>query len=145
VPAVLSASMLAMRRIAQLTLGLVALIMLTAGCGSSKKSSNAVGQGGGSPGAKIFTTAGCSDCHTLATVGAKGTVGPNLDELRPNQQRVERQVKNGGNGMPSFSGKLSAAEIRLVASFVATSAGTGTAGKVTFEPDDKKVEDCQAS
>ena len=64
-------------------------------------------KGSGSPGAKVFADAGCGDCHTMATAGATGTVGPNLDELRPNQERVELQVKKGGNGMPSFAGKLS--------------------------------------
>ena len=130
-----------MRRTAQFAPALVLLMLLTAGCGSNKKAS-AEAQGGGSPGAKIFVSAGCNDCHTLATAGATGTVGPNLDELRPNQQRVERQVRNGGQGMPSFSGKLSTDEIRQVAAFVATSAGTGTAGKISFKPDDTKVEDC---
>jgi mono/diheme cytochrome c family protein len=133
--------MSAMRRTALFALALVVLMLLTAGCGSKKKAS-AEAQGEGSPGAKIFAGAGCNDCHTLAAAGATGTVGPNLDELRPNQQRVERQVENGGKGMPSFSGKLSTEEIRQVAAFVATSAGTGTAGKISFKPDDKKVEDC---
>ena len=44
--------------------------------------------------------------------------------------------------MPSFKDKLSAEEIKQVAGFVATAAGVGTAGKVTFEVDDKKVDDC---
>ena len=39
----------------------------------------------------------------MAAAKATGKVGPNLDDLRPNQQRVEKQVKNGGNGMPSFA------------------------------------------
>jgi cytochrome c553 len=124
-----------------LVLGLVPLV--ATGCGSKgKESANSKIEGGGSPGAKIFADAGCSGCHTLATAGASGTVGPNLDELRPNQQRVEQQVRNGGNGMPSFADKLSGEQIRQVAAFIATSAGTGTAGKISFEPDDKKVEDC---
>jgi mono/diheme cytochrome c family protein len=133
--------MSAMHRPAPFALALILLMLLTAGCGSKKKAS-AEAEGEGSPGAKIFASAGCDDCHTLATAGAAGTVGPNLDELRPNQQRVERQVRNGGKGMPSFSGRLSTEEIRQVAAFVATSAGTGTAGKISFKPDDTKVEDC---
>jgi cytochrome c553 len=125
-------------------LGLILLV--TAGCGSNgKKSANSEIEGGGSPGAKVFADAGCGNCHTLATAGASGKVGPNLDELRPNQKRVEKQVRTGGNGMPAFAGKLSAEEIRQVAAFVATSAGTGTAGKISFKPDDKKIEDCQGN
>jgi mono/diheme cytochrome c family protein len=122
-------------------LGLVLLV--ATGCGGNdKKSANAQIAGGGSPGAKVFADAGCGDCHTLAAAGASGKVGPNLDELRPNQKRVEQQVRNGGNGMPSFADKLSAEEIRQVAAFVATSAGTGTAGKISFKPDDKQIDDC---
>ena len=52
------------------------------------------------------------------------------------------QVTNGGNGMPAFKDELTAAEIQEVAAFVATAAGAGSAGKISFEPDDKKIEDC---
>lgn len=136
-----------MRRIvpfalAVVSLAVVSLVLGISGCGG-KKSSSSDSDGSGSPGAKVFAEAGCGDCHTMATAGASGTVGPNLDELRPNQQRVEQQVKNGGNGMPSFADKLSPAEIEQVAGFVATSAGTGKAGEISFDPDDKKVEECQ--
>ena len=79
----------------------------------------------------------------MEAAGAKGTVGPNLDELRPNEQTVKRQVTNGGNGMPSFKSKLSPTEIQQVAAFVSTAAGTGRAGKISFEPNDQKVEDCR--
>src|SRR3954453_3729010 len=36
----------------------------------------------GDPGAgrKVFLTAGCTGCHTLADAHATGTVGPNLDD-----------------------------------------------------------------
>jgi cytochrome c oxidase subunit 2 len=39
------------------------------------------GGGGGAAGAKqIFTSAGCSGCHTLKAAGSTGTVGPDLDK-----------------------------------------------------------------
>jgi mono/diheme cytochrome c family protein len=121
------------------------VVVLTAGCGGSKdKTSATESAGAGTPGAKVFAEAGCGNCHTMATAGATGKVGPNLDELRPNEQTVERQVTNGGNGMPSFKGKLSETEIKQVAAFVATSAGTGKAGKISFDPNDEKVEDCSS-
>ncbi|MEK6274387.1 MAG: c-type cytochrome [Actinomycetota bacterium] len=131
-----------MGRLAPFALALAFLALATSGCGD-KKSSGGDSEGSGSPGAKVFADAGCGGCHTMATAGSKGTVGPNLDELRPNQERVERQVENGGNGMPSFADKLTPAEIEQVAAFVAVSAGTGKAGKISFEPNDEKVEDCQ--
>jgi cytochrome c oxidase subunit II len=40
------------------------------------------GQGGGAPDAEqIFTSAGCSGCHTLAKAGATAKVGPDLGKL----------------------------------------------------------------
>src|SRR5439155_14477627 len=142
VPSPFSASMLAVRirSVLPVALGLV-LLLAGAGCGS-KKSSAGGSVGIVSPGEKIFVSEGCAGCHTLAVAGAKGTRGPNLDELRPNQETIERQVRTGGNGMPSFKNKLSAAEIKQVAGFVHETAGTGTAGKISFKPNDQTVESC---
>jgi cytochrome c553 len=142
--------MVAMRRIAPIALAVfcvavvtVGVALLISGCGNKKSGSTAGTEGAGSPGAKVFADAGCGGCHTMAAAGASGKVGPSLDELRPNQERVEKQVQTGGNGMPSFAGKLSATQIKDVAGFVATAAGTGqAAGKISFVPDDKMVEEC---
>jgi mono/diheme cytochrome c family protein len=129
--------------LAVLAFAVAALAFTVAGCGDKgSSSSNDKVTGSGTPGEKVFSTAGCANCHTMEAAGAKGTVGPNLDELRPNEQTVKRQVTNGGNGMPSFKSKLSPSEIQQVAAFVSTAAGTGRAGKVSFEPNDQKVEDC---
>ena len=77
----------------------------------------------GTDGAKIFKGAGCAGCHTLSAAGATGTVGPNLDQLKPALAIVVRQVTNGGAVMPAFKGKLSPAQIQAVAKYVASSAG----------------------
>jgi cbb3-type cytochrome c oxidase subunit III len=63
----------------------------------------------------------CASCHTLKAAGATGTVGPNLDQLKPPQATVVHQVTNGGAVMPAFKGKLSPAQIQAVAAYVATS------------------------
>jgi len=76
----------------------------------------------GTNGAAIFK-ANCSSCHTLAAAGATGTVGPNLDQLKPAMAVVVHQVTNGGAIMPAFKGKLSAAQIQAVAKYVSSSAG----------------------
>jgi mono/diheme cytochrome c family protein len=134
-----------MRRLAAPALLLAVFVLTAAGCGGKGSSSSSSGDkaaGSGTPGEKVFSTAGCANCHTMEAAGAKGTIGPNLDVLRPNEQTVKRQVTNGGNGMPSFKSKLSPTEIQQVAAFVSTAAGTGRAGKVSFEPNDQKVEDC---
>jgi cbb3-type cytochrome c oxidase subunit III len=77
----------------------------------------------GTNGKKIFQTE-CGSCNTLAAAGTSGTVGPNLDQLKPAQAIVVRQVTNGGAIMPAFKGTLSAAQIDAVAKFVSSSAGT---------------------
>ena len=78
---------------------------------------------GAANGASLFSQ-NCASCHTLAAAHAKGTVGPNLDQLKPSKAVVVRQVTNGGGGMPAFGGRLSPAQINAVATYV-----TGSAGK----------------
>ena len=74
-------------------------------------------------GAKVFDSAGCGACHTLAAAKANGQAGPNLDAKRPDYERVRAQVEHGGGGMPAFGGRFTPAQIRDVAAFVATRAG----------------------
>jgi mono/diheme cytochrome c family protein len=71
----------------------------------------------------VFASAGCGGCHTLAAARASGSVGPNLDTLRPGFDQVRLQVERGGGAMPAFRETLSAAQIRDVAAFVAERAG----------------------
>jgi mono/diheme cytochrome c family protein len=81
------------------------------------------GDGGAADGAALFSQ-NCSSCHTLAAANAKGTVGPNLDDLKPTAAVVQRQVINGGGGMPAFGGRLTKAQIDGAAKYVASVAGT---------------------
>jgi mono/diheme cytochrome c family protein len=74
-------------------------------------------------GKQVFTTAGCAGCHTLKAAGATGTVGPNLDQVKPTEAKVEHQVTVGGGAMPAFKGRLTPAEIKAVAKFVSSTAG----------------------
>jgi outer membrane protein assembly factor BamB len=74
-------------------------------------------------GMKVFDTAGCATCHTLAAAGSTGTVGPNLDQLKPSDSAVVTQVTNGGGGMPAFGSTLSKTQIQSVALFVSSVAG----------------------
>jgi cytochrome c oxidase subunit 1 len=75
-----------------------------------------------SAGAAVFASAGCGACHTLAAGKASGAVGPNLDRLKPDAATVEEKVKQGGGGMPAFSGQLTEQQIKDVATFVASNA-----------------------
>ena len=65
----------------------------------------------------------CASCHTLADAGATGTIGPNLDQLKPPFDRAKTQVINGGGAMPAFKGTLKDAQIDAVAKYVSTVAG----------------------
>ena len=81
------------------------------------------GPGGGdaAKGEAVFASAGCGTCHTLAAANATGTVGPNLDDLKPSFDAVVQQVENGGGGMPAFKDQLGGGEIQDVAAFVVAS------------------------
>jgi mono/diheme cytochrome c family protein len=59
----------------------------------------------------------------LKAAAASGTIGPNLDELKPPLARVTHQVEVGGGVMPAFKGRLTPAQIEAVSKFVASSAG----------------------
>jgi cbb3-type cytochrome c oxidase subunit III len=76
----------------------------------------------GTNGKSIFTSQ-CATCHTLKDAGATGTVGPNLDQLKPPFALVQHQVINGGSVMPAFKDKLTDAQIKAVAKYVSSVAG----------------------
>ncbi|GIX24450.1 MAG: cytochrome c [Caldimonas sp.] len=68
-------------------------------------------------------TPACAVCHTLADAGAQGAVGPSLDELRPDAQRVAKAVRNGIGVMPSYEQTLSPTQIEALALYVAHATG----------------------
>jgi mono/diheme cytochrome c family protein len=97
----------------------------TAGYGGSSglgSSGSSVGGSAGS-GAAVFASAGCASCHTLKAASATGSIGPDLDQLRPSASTVSAIVQSGGGVMPSFAGKLSSAQIAAVAAYVSRVAG----------------------
>ena len=76
-----------------------------------------------SAGKRVFLTAGCATCHTLADAGATGRIGPNLDAAKPERGLVINRVTHGQGAMPAFAGTLSPSQIEAVADYVATRAG----------------------
>lgn len=62
----------------------------------------------------------CAVCHTLKDAGAEGAVGPVLDELQPDANRVATALRNGVGAMPSFKGTLTDAQIQALSVYVAT-------------------------
>ena len=84
------------------------------------------GGGGGSAaaeGKQIFTQS-CGTCHTLSDAGTNGTVGPNLDELKPDRARVLSAIENGGAGTGAMPANIvTGAEAEAVAEYVSSVAG----------------------
>ena len=74
-------------------------------------------------GQAVFASSGCGNCHTLSAAHSTGTIGPNLDTLKPDYRAVTAQVTNGGAQMPSFKSTLSTQQIADVAAYVVTSTG----------------------
>jgi mono/diheme cytochrome c family protein len=72
-------------------------------------------------GEAVFESAGCVSCHTLEAAGSTGTVGPNLDEAKPDHDLAVDRVTNGSGVMPSFKGQLSEKQIQDVAAYVVAS------------------------
>ncbi len=95
----------------------------SSGTSSSSSSGSASGSGSATAGAAVFASAGCASCHTLKAAGATGSVGPDLDQVRPDASTVSAIVKSGAGTMPSFAGKLSPVDIAAVAQFVSSTAG----------------------
>jgi cytochrome c6 len=76
-------------------------------------------------GKQIFSeraTPPCGLCHTLKAAGSAGTIGPNLDSMKPDSAKVSRAVKNGVGNMPPYGDTLSDAEIEAVSEYVAAMA-----------------------
>jgi mono/diheme cytochrome c family protein len=74
-------------------------------------------------GAAVYKSSGCGACHTLAAAHSTGTVGPNLDTLKPDYRAATAQVTNGGGAMPPFKSQLSDQKIADVAAYVVKSTG----------------------
>jgi len=68
-------------------------------------------------------TPSCAICHTLAEAGATGKIGPSLDELKPDVQRVTQAVKAGIGAMPPYP-QLSEEQVQGLARYVARASGT---------------------
>lgn len=83
-------------------------------------------KGDAKKGSSVYASGGCGSCHTLAAAHSTGTIGPNLDSLKPDYRAVTAQVTNGGAQMPAFKSTLSTQQIADVAAYVVESTG-GTA------------------
>jgi mono/diheme cytochrome c family protein len=74
-------------------------------------------------GSSVYASSGCGGCHTLAAAHSTGTIGPNLDTLKPPYRDTTAQVTNGGGPMPAYKSRLSTKQIADVAAYVVVSTG----------------------
>jgi mono/diheme cytochrome c family protein len=113
----------------------VPLVLLLAGCGGETvtptpetvvgtlaapptQTGPTLPKGDAAAGKDVYASSGCGACHTLKAANSTGTVGPNLDDLKPDLQAIEEQVLNGGGAMPPFKDQLSDQQIADVSQFV---------------------------
>jgi len=132
-----------MHRAALTSLAVVAAALLISGCGSigvvSPTPETVVGTlpqptlepvtpafkltGNPVAGKVLFLKSGCTGCHTLADAHSTGTVGPNLDQAKPDYRLATARVTLGKGAMPSFKSQLSDQQIADVASYVVKATG----------------------
>jgi cytochrome c551 len=122
------------------------LALALAGCGGGDESArtttgrgttvasgttSAAGGGDGDPkaGEIIFVNEGCGGCHSLKDAGVigniddAGSIGPDLDTVKPSHEQVVEVVTNGKGAMPAFKGDISPKDIQDVAAYVSSVAG----------------------
>jgi cytochrome c553 len=81
------------------------------------------GAGASAEGKQIFTQS-CGTCHTLSDAGTSGSIGPNLDNLKPDKARVTNAIKNGGAGTGAMPANIvTGKEAEAVAEYVSSVAG----------------------
>lgn len=123
-----------------LLIGLMAMALVGAGCGGDDNAGT--GEDSGATAAQTESTgekaddkaassegkekfvSTCGGCHTLADAGTSGTTGPDLDDLKPDQARVEAAIKNGGaSGTTMPKNLLEGEDATQVAEYVSSVAG----------------------
>jgi len=60
----------------------------------------------------------CAICHALADAGSAGSIGPDLDELKPGYDQILAALHDAPGAMPSFADSLSEEQMQAVAAYV---------------------------
>ena len=68
-------------------------------------------------------TPACAICHALDDAGAAGAIGPDLDELKADLDRIKKVLAEGMGVMPSFADTLSEEQRDAVAAYVVHATG----------------------
>lgn len=90
----------------------------SAGCGGVDQTAGSVAN---EDAGKAFFQESCGGCHTLKAADTNGTVGPNLDALKPSREQVQTAIRLGPGPMPEHI--LHGKREQQVAEFVADNAG----------------------
>lgn len=107
-----------MPRSALLGMLATALALGAAGCGGGRATT--VTTGSTSAPETLFVR-NCASCHRLAAADASGSVGADLDRVRPSKFAVLKAIAEGPGDMPSAL--LQGADAQKVARYVAHVAG----------------------
>jgi len=103
--------------------GLLLLLLLSWLASSARAADDAATLAAGKA---LFTSGAappCALCHTLKDAGTTGAVGPVLDELQPDADRVAAALRNGIGAMPSYKATLKEDQILALARYVAKASG----------------------
>ena len=107
-------------RLPFLAIAILVLALLAAGCGGGGEDAQEKPPAATDKGRQQFFTT-CGACHALSDAGTSGEIGPDLDDLAPDQDRVLSAIRSGPGMMPE--NLLKGEEARQVAEYVASSAG----------------------
>jgi len=64
----------------------------------------------------------CGVCHALNAAGTAGTIGPSLDEMKPDAERVARVIRSGLGAMPAYA-QLTDQQVQALAHYVSQASG----------------------
>ena len=97
--------------------GLIAtLVLALAGCGGGSATTTTT-----TSAAQTLFVRNCAACHRLAAANASGSVGVDLDKLRPSEAATLKAIVEGPGNMPALL--LTGADAQKVARYVAHVAG----------------------
>lgn len=95
-----------------------------AGGGGEAAGGEAAAGGGAAAEGKLIFTQNCGTCHVLKDAGTSGQVGPPLDQIKPDKNRVLAAIKKGGTGSGTMPANIvTGKEAQDVAQYVSSVAG----------------------